>query len=75
MNFVDLNKRILSAHASEDGNMLARLYGDAGTQMLAAGQVDEGCFFLTQAYVFALENGLDSAEAFHGYLVEHGREK
>ena len=75
MNSAELHGRILSAHAAGDGTLLARLYGEAGTRLLADGKVDEGCFFLTQAYAYALETGLDSATEFHRCLAEHGRER
>ena len=67
----DLETRLLAAHAAGDRVALARLYSEAANEALdpeAAG------FFLTQAYVFALEAGLSDAAALHARLKDAGRE-
>ena len=73
MNPEELNSRILLAHKSGDGARLAELYHEAGNQSLESGRHDEGCFFLTQAYVYALENGLEITNKIHAQLVGFDR--
>ncbi|MCY4460140.1 MAG: hypothetical protein OXC26_07055 [Albidovulum sp.] len=75
MNLDKLNRSVLAAHASGDGVALAQLYQFAGNEFVSAGSIDEGCFFLTQAYVYSLEFGLESAEEIRIALIEHGRER
>ncbi len=74
MDRAALDAAILSAHAKDDGAALAGLYAKAGRAHLAAGEIDAGCFFLTQAYIFALEAGHDDAPALRALLKQHGRE-
>ncbi len=75
LNREELNSRILDAWSQGDDPLLAGLYAAAGQLMLDSGLVDEGCFFLTQAYILALENGLGSAPTIHAELVRLGREE
>ena len=75
MNADELDSGILEAWSNGDGPRLAELYAAAGNSMLASGLEDEGCFFLTQAYIIALENGLEIAAPLHAELVRHGREE
>ena len=75
MNLDDLNSRILDAWSRGDGARLAELYADAGNSFLGNDLEDEGCFFLTQAYILALENGLGIAATVHRELVRRGREE
>ena len=75
MNATELNSRILDAWSRGDGQLLAELYSEAGNSLLDSGLENEGCFYLTQAYILALENGLDSAAALHAKLVKHGSEE
>lgn len=70
-----LDAEILDAHARDDGLALARLYGQAADLAEAKGDVDGCCFFLTQAYVFALQSGAPQAGALHARLVAYGREE
>ena len=71
----DLNLKILEAHERGEGCRLAKLYFVAAEDYLKSGQTDAGCFFLTQSYVFALENGLALAETVRNRLVGLGRER
>ena len=69
----DLNARLLRAHEAEDTIALVQLY------TLAADQVEQhdinaACFYLTHAYVFALESGDAACPALRARLVAHGRE-
>ena len=75
MNPDELNSRILEAWSSGDGLGLAELYAYAGNSMIKSGLENEGCFFLTQAYILALENGLELADSLHAELVRQGRDE
>lgn len=70
-----LDAALLAAHAAGDEAALARLYARAGDLAEAAGETDAACFFLTQAYVFALATGAAGSEALHARLAAHGREE
>ena len=70
-----LNQQVLAAHKEGDGRRLSELYARAGHRMISDGQITEGCFFLTQAYVFALEEGMDSADNIHATLVKLGHDR
>jgi hypothetical protein len=65
-----LDARLLAAHYAADGAALARLYAEAG----ARAEGDAAAFFLTHAYVFALEAGDARAGDLHARLVAMGRE-
>ena len=67
----ELDAALLAAYQAEDNRLIARLYGEAGD---ASGDVDEACFFWTQAYVFALEAGMQEAACYRKKLKAHGRE-
>ena len=69
---MSLDERLIAAHASGNHASLVTLY-----QQAADAQTDENiaCFFLTQAYVFALQAGAPDAEALHARLVAYGREE
>jgi hypothetical protein len=66
-----LEASLLAAHAAEDNPSLSRLYTQAADE---AGDADARAFFLTHAYVFALEAGLAEAPALRRRLIEMGRE-
>jgi hypothetical protein len=53
-----------------DGAALAALYAQAADR---ADDVDAACFYLTHAFVFALEEGLPEAADLNARLVAHGR--
>jgi len=67
----DLHARMLCAHAAQDRAALIELYAEAANSV---NDVDASCFFLTHAYVFALEAGAPVAAALHARLKQHGRE-
>ena len=69
-----LHQQLLEAHASENVELLATLYGRAATEAESRACVDEACFFLTQAYVFALEAGAPDAAEFNRRLAHYGRD-
>ena len=72
MQAPDLQARLLAAHAASDGRALVELYAEAAD---AAPSLDAACFFLTHAYVFALETAHAEAPALHARLKAHGREE
>ena len=68
----DLDARLLAAHDRDDREALVALYreaADRATSPEAAG------FYLTHAYVFALELGHPDAPALRARLVAEGREE
>lgn len=67
----DLDARLLAAHAANDTVALVGLYADAADE---AEDTDRACFYLTHAYVFALELGDARAPALRARLAAHGRE-
>lgn len=69
-----LDAALLAAHAEGDRARLVALYTVAGDQAEAGGDLDAACFYLTHAYVFALESGDARADALHARLKAHGRE-
>ena len=75
MNTAELDACILDAFERGDGVRLAELYCAAGEELIVSGSIDSGCFFLTQSYVYALENGTALAGDVRRRLVELGREK
>lgn len=67
----DLHTRLLAAHAAGDRAALIALYAEAADGALtetAAG------FYLTHAYVYALEAGSPMAHALHARLCAMGRD-
>lgn len=67
-----LEARLLGAHAKNDRHALVGLYAEAGDR---AHGVDARCFYLTQAYIFALEVGHVMRADLHARLVLEGREE
>lgn len=67
----DLDARMIAAHEAGDAGALIRLYTLAAEH---ANSLDAACFFLTHAYVFALEAGAAAAADLHARLISHGRE-
>ena len=66
----DLQDRLLAAHASDDRAALVQLYAEAADR---AADIDSACFFLTQAYVFALERGDPAVQPLFNRLKAQGR--
>ena len=67
----DLDTRMITAHEANDRMALIRLYAEAAE---GANDLEASCFYLTHAYVFALEAGAAQAQDLHARLVRHGRE-
>jgi hypothetical protein len=68
---MDLDTRMITAHEANDRMALIKLYAEAAD---GANDLDASCFYLTHAYVFALEAGAPNAQDLHARLVRHGRE-
>ena len=68
----DLDRRMISAHEAQDRMALIKLYTEAAD---GANDLDASCFYLTHAYVFALEAGAPDALRLHARLKAHGREE
>ena len=66
---------LLAAHAAGDHATVIRLYTAQGDAEEARGDVDAACFYLTHAYVFALETNHASAPLLHARLKAAGREE
>lgn len=69
-----LHRQLLEAHQQNDTDSLATLYGEAGTRAEHQGNLDAACFYLTQAYIFALDSGLDCAAEYNRKLAGYGRD-
>ena len=67
----DLNAAILRAHADDDRAALVTLYARAADRADAAPAAG---YFLTLAYVFALETSAPAAGDLHARLRAMGRE-
>ncbi|MGI9426678.1 MAG: hypothetical protein ACR2PA_26115, partial [Hyphomicrobiaceae bacterium] len=74
MSIDELERAVLDAHAQSDGRQLAKLYTAAADHYEHVGDVDAACFFLTQALVFALQEGADLAHTLQRRLHAYGRE-
>jgi hypothetical protein len=72
---VALDAGLLAAHAAGDESALVRLCACAADAAEARGEPDAACFFLTQAYVFALSAGSSQAGGLHARLLAYGREE
>ena len=67
----DLDTRLLAAHDASDTSALIQLYQQAADQ---AATTDAACFYLTHAYVFALEANHPDVDRIRARLVAEGRE-
>jgi hypothetical protein len=68
---ITLGAQLLAAHDKNDAAALVSLYTQAADQ---SDDVDATCFYLTHAYVYALELGSYKAVNLRDRLVTHGRE-
>lgn len=68
----DLDQRLLAAHDAGDHLALVDLYTQAAE---ATEDLDAVCFYLTHAYVFALEQNHPDQGALHARLKAYGREE
>lgn len=70
----ELDGLLLEAHARGSRADLVKLYTRAADAKEAAGDVEATCFFLTQAFIFALESGDEKTADLNMRLVAYGRE-
>jgi hypothetical protein len=70
-----LDSALLAAHERNDLKDLVRLYTLAGNQSEMAKDIDAACFYLTHAFVFALESGAPEAQILNRRLADRGRAK
>lgn len=70
-----LDAALLDAHGRKDREALIELYTRAADAREAEGQTEAADFYLTHAYVFALEGGHVAALSLHTRLKEHGKEE
>ncbi|MCR9146449.1 MAG: hypothetical protein NXH74_04540 [Rhodobacteraceae bacterium] len=68
----ELDARMIDAHEARDLGALIQLYSQAADMV---NDVDAACFYLTHAYVFALEAGAAQAASLRDRLVAQGREE
>ena len=68
-----LERDLLAAHETGDGNALIGLYAVAADKAEASDDIDSAAFFLTHAWIFALERGDERAEALRARLASWGR--
>ena len=68
---MNLNAQLLTAHAQGDKAALVGLYTQAADK---AETIDAACFYLTHAYIFALEINAPSQTALNKRLRDYGRE-
>ena len=69
-----LHDALLLAHERHEGAVLVGLYADAAQRAQVRDQTKAQAFFLTQAYVFALEIGLSETRDLREQLIELGAE-
>ncbi len=70
----DLNAQMLQAHETDDYQALVSLYAQVADQCEEVQDVEATCFYLTQAFIFALDCGDSQAWELNRRLVAYGRE-
>ncbi|CAD0185972.1 hypothetical protein RUESEDTHA_02875 [Ruegeria sp. THAF57] len=73
MDKTDLDRLLLEAHDRNDFDALIRYYTMAADECETAQDIDAACFYLTHAFVFALEFGAAEADALNARLAAYGR--
>ncbi|MGB0866701.1 MAG: hypothetical protein ACPGSC_09335, partial [Granulosicoccaceae bacterium] len=73
LDLAALEAQLLTALKAGDQLEQIRLYRLAGEHHLASGEIDEGCFLLTNAWVLALAAGDPVEAGLHDMLARHGR--
>ena len=69
-----LDAVILRAHETPDPQTLSALYWRAATMHEQRGDEPAAAFFMTQAFVYALESGAADAEDMAAWLRDRGRQ-
>jgi hypothetical protein len=70
---LEIDARLLDAHAGGNLVDIAFQYASAAQQAEEKGDVDKACFFLTHAWIFALEAGDPIADEHRSRLAGYGR--
>ena len=70
----DLQVRLMSAHDARDLALLSELYTEAADLAELDGDIDRCCFFLTQAWVFAMDADDPKAKPLRARLIAYGRD-
>jgi hypothetical protein len=68
-----LEVRLLAAHSTGDVPTLVMLYSEAADRAAAGHNIEKECFFLTHAWIFALEIGDPLADILRARLAGNGR--
>ena len=68
-----LNSALLKAHEDDDKDELVKLYTLAADLTEKEHDLDASCFYLTHAFVFALEQGNVEAFKLNKRLAKHNR--
>lgn len=55
-----LNSKVLDAHKNKALNILVDIYLMLGIEELNKSKIKSGCFLITQAYVYALEDNAET---------------
>lgn len=71
----ELESALLDAHCKDDLPGLVRLYTIAADEAEREQDVNAACFYLTHAFVFALEAGAPEADPLNKRLADRGRAK
>ncbi len=69
----ELDAQLLDAHAGKNAAKIAYHYGLAADQAEIEEDIDRACFFLTHAWIFALEAGDPAADQYRSRLAVYGR--
>ena len=70
-----LNVTAIRAHQNQDISALAEIYQAYGHSRIEQNDIESGCFYLSNAYAFALEAGLETAPEIRKLLMHYGREE
>ena len=71
----NLENKLLKKEKNNHIKKLIRLYTKQGKKKIAHHEIDAGCYYLTNAYIFALECGSRKAKKLHKLLKFYGREE
>ena len=73
---VQINQKTLAiALETGDLNKIIEIFAAHGKTKLYNNEIDAGCYYLTNAYIYALESGSDRVWEFHKILKSYGREE
>lgn len=70
-----LDARLIAAHEDGDAGTLSALYAEAAETAFRDGDEEAGYFYLTHAYVMALDAGLREAGSYNRRLARAGRDE